>query len=48
MSMRTLAPSGAIIATSRRAGALRTGSFAFEEPTADEVARRERVAAADR
>jgi dihydrofolate reductase len=40
-----ITPSGVIIATYRRAGDLQTGSFAFEEPTADEVARRERVAA---
>jgi len=40
-----ITPSGVIIATYRRAGDLPTGSFAFEEPTADEVARRERVAA---
>jgi dihydrofolate reductase len=40
-----ITPSGVIIATYRRAGDLQTGSFAFEEPTADEVARRDRVAA---
>lgn len=41
----TISPSGVIIATYRRAGDLATGSFAFEEPTAEEVARRERVTA---
>ncbi|HEX6255541.1 MAG TPA: dihydrofolate reductase family protein [Euzebyales bacterium] len=40
-----ISPSGVIIATYRRAGELRTGSFALDEPSADEVARRERVAA---
>ena len=40
-----ITPSGVIIATYRRAGDLQTGSFAFEEPTTDEVARRDRVAA---
>jgi dihydrofolate reductase len=40
----TISPSGVIIATYERAGDLPTGSFAFEEPTAEEVARRERLA----
>jgi dihydrofolate reductase len=38
-----ISPSGVIIATYERAGDVRTGSFAFEEPTEQEVARRERV-----
>lgn len=40
-----ISPSGTIIATYRRAGELRTGSFALDEPSADELARREAVAA---
>lgn len=41
----TISPSGVIIATYRRAGELQTGSFALDEPSADELARREEVAA---
>ena len=44
LSASKVSPSGVIIATYRRAGDLPTGSFAFEEPTLDEVARRERLA----
>jgi dihydrofolate reductase len=39
-----ISPTGVIITTYRRAGDIRTGSFAFDEPTADEVARRRRLA----
>jgi dihydrofolate reductase len=38
-------PSGVVIASYQRAGAIPSGSFAFEEPTDEEVARRERIAA---
>lgn len=37
-------PSGVVIASYQRAGEIPTGSFAFDEPTDDEVARRERNA----
>lgn len=42
----TVSPSGVIVATYRRAGDLSTGSFAFEEPTEEEITRRERIAQA--
>lgn len=38
-------PSGVVIASYQRSGDIPGGSFAFDEPTDDEVARRERVAA---
>lgn len=41
----TTTPSGVTVATYRRAGDIATGSFALDEPTEDEVARRERIAA---
>ncbi len=40
----TTTPSGVTVATFRRAGDIATGSFALDEPTEDEVARRERIA----
>ena len=39
---------GVVMAVYRRAGAVETGSFAFEEPTDAEVERRRRLAAEDR
>lgn len=42
-----ISPSGVIIATYRRAGELQTGSFALEDPSADELARRGEVAGAE-
>jgi dihydrofolate reductase len=45
LTAATITPSGVIISTYRRAGALATGSFALAAPSDDEVARRERVAA---
>ena len=41
----TTTPSGVTVATFRRARDIATGSFALDEPTEDEVARRERIAA---
>lgn len=41
----TTTPSGVTVATFRRAGDIATGSFALDEPTEDEVARRERITA---
>lgn len=38
-------PSGVIVASFERAGAIRTGSFALEAPTEAELARRKRLAA---
>lgn len=41
----TTSSTGVVITTYRRAGEIDHGSFAFETPTADEVARRQRLAA---
>lgn len=42
-----VSPSGVIVASYARAGEVRTGSFALEEPTEAELARRKRLAAED-
>ena len=43
----TTSSTGVVITTYRRAGEIDRGSFAFETPTDDEVARRQRLAAED-
>ncbi len=45
MVASTTSSTGAVITTYRRAGGIDRGSFAFEKPTDDEVARRQRLAA---
>ena len=43
MTKSTVAPNGVIIAEYERAGDMKTGSFALEEPTAAEMERRRKL-----